>query len=109
MIALLRKIILAMLLQLELICVKFASSGQERTEQTWSLFIAVETVSLPDEKLKIQSQKLPPSLFAEAVAQRKHLSSVWSQQWTVNTPDAVPEASGNNFKKKMDKINEESS
>lgn len=36
-------------------CVKFASSGQERTEQTWSLFLALETVSLPDEKLKVQS------------------------------------------------------
>lgn len=35
-----------MLLQLELMCVKFASSGQEQTEQTWSLFLAVETLSL---------------------------------------------------------------
>lgn len=34
-----------MLLQLELMCVKFASSGQEQTEQTWSLFLAVKTVS----------------------------------------------------------------
>lgn len=32
------------MLQLELMCVKFASSGQEQTEQ--SLFPAVETVSL---------------------------------------------------------------
>lgn len=70
------------MLQLELMCVKFASTGQDQTEQSWSLFILqkLSAFSLPHEKLKVQSQKLPASLFAEAVAQRKHLSSVWSQQ-----------------------------
>lgn len=72
-----------MLLQLELMCVKLASNldkNEQNRPAACSLLWKLSAFSLPDEKLKVQSQKLPPSLFAEAVAQRKHFSSVWSQQ-----------------------------
>lgn len=53
----LEKLILEMLLQLELMCVKSGSSGQEWREQTWNLLLAVETVSLQSSRWEIQSSE----------------------------------------------------